>query len=209
MHPEDLTQPVPIPETHQIPPIVIRPDDPDDEWALPESGKVLRVRYFTGILLILLALGGGFWGGVVAEKHHGTGTSTATSPFASRIAALRAAGAPGGGFGGAAAAGGGGLGGAGATTGGAAGGIGAGGAAAGTATPTTSGTVIDVSGDVLEISDSQGQIVKITVGPSAIVSIASKASLSGLKIGDTVVVAGSRGSGGTLNATSVTATAGG
>ena len=206
MQPEDLTQPVPIPETHQIPPIAIRPDDPDDEWAMPESGKVLRVRYFTGILLMLLALGGGFWGGVVAEKHHGTGASTTTSAFASRIAALRAAGATAGGFGGAATAGGGGSG---STTGGAARGIGAGGAPAGTATPTTSGTVIDVSGDLLEISDSQGQIVKITVGPAATVSIASKASLSGLTIGDTVVVAGSRGSGGTLNATTVTATAGG
>lgn len=209
MHPEDLTQPVPIPETHQIPPIVIRPDDPDDEWALPESGKVLRVRYFTGILLILLALGGGFWGGVVAEKHHGTGVSAATSAFASRIAALRAAGATAGGFGGATTAGGGGLGGAGAATGGAVVGGGAAGAAAVTSSPTTSGTVIDVSGDLLEISDAQGRIVKITVGPSATVSIASKATLSGLKIGDTVVVAGSRGTGGTFNATNVTATAGG
>ena len=198
MQPEDLTQPVPIPETHQIPPVAIRPDDPDDEWALPESSRVLRVRYFTGILVILLAVGGGFWGGVVAEKHHGTGTSTTASAFASRVAALLAAGAAAGGFAGA-----------GATTGSASGGAGTGGAGAGTAAPTTSGTVIDVSGDLLEISDSQGQIVKITVGPSASVSIASKSSLSGLTIGDTVVVSGSRGSGGTFDATAVTATVGG
>ena len=194
MQADDPTQPVPIPETNQVPTIVIHPDDPDDEWALPEASKALRVRYLTGVLVLVLALGGGFWGGVVAERHHGTGTSSAASALASRFAALRAgggfAGAAGGGFAGAA--------------GGATGSSTAGGSAG---APAASGTVIDVAGNVLEISNAAGQIVKIDVGPSAKVTVTSNSSLAGLKIGDTVVVSGTAGPGGTVNATAVRATA--
>lgn len=203
MQSDDLTQPVPIPETSPIPTISIRPDDPDDEWAMPDTAKVLRVRYLTAILAILLLLGGGFWGGVVAEKHHGTGASSGASALAARFAALRAAG----GFGGAGAAAGGaasGLAGGGATTGSrsAAGSRGA-------AAPGATGTVIDVVGNLLEISNSKGQIVKIEVGPSTPVTLSSNSSLSGLKIGDTVVVTGSQASGGTIKATAVRASASG
>ncbi len=195
MQPDDPTQPVPIPDTTQVPVVVIHPDDPDDEWALPEAAKALRVRYLTGVLVLVLALGGGFWGGVVAERHHGTGTSSAASALASRFAALRAAGNLGtgaGGFGGGLGAGGG-TGGA--TTGGTRG------------APVASGTVIDVASNVLEISNAAGQIVKVDVGPSTTVTVTSSSSLAGLKIGDTVTVSGTAGTGGTVNATAVRATA--
>jgi hypothetical protein len=148
---------------------MIHPQDPDDEWqTATNSGRAVRVRLLTGALVVLVVLAGGFWGGVVAEKHHGTG-STATSSLASRFAAAaRAAGGTGG-----------------ASTGGFAGlgGLGAGGA--------TAGTVIDVQGNVVDISDSSGNIVKVTVGPSTVVTRTAASSPAGLKVGDTVVVTGS------------------
>jgi len=196
MRPDDPTQPVPIPDTAQVPVIAIHPDDPDDEWALPEASKALRVRYLTGVLVLVLALGGGFWGGVVAERHHATSTSSAASALASRFAALRAGG---GGFG---------AGGAGFAGGfSAAGGTGGSTAGGSAASPAASGTVIDVAGNVVEISNAAGKIVKVDVGPSATVTLTSKSSLAGLKIGDTVVVSGTDGAQGTVDATAVRATA--
>jgi tripartite-type tricarboxylate transporter receptor subunit TctC len=47
----------------------------------------------------------------------------------------------------------------------------------------------------------------VTVGPSAIVTRTAKSSVSGLQIGDTVVITGSAGSGGDISATAVRATA--
>jgi hypothetical protein len=167
--------------------IEIHPDDPDDEWATPDNtGRTFRVRYLTGGLLALALLGGGFWGGVVAQKHHSSGSSSGLSALASRFAAARAA------------AGGTGTVGGGAGLGGLAG---AGGAA-------TSGTVIDVQGNVLDISDTSGNIVKVTVGPSTRVTRTATTPLSGLKIGDTVIVSGT-GSGSSVQATAVRATAAG
>ncbi len=174
-----------------VDPTEIHSDDLDDEWVVEEAGRSLKLRYLTGGLLALILLAGGFWGGVVAEKHHGTGTSAASS-LASRFAALRGAGAGTGrtgtgtgGTGGFAGLGGGGFGGAGATT----------------------GTVINVSGDTIDITDSSGNLVKIQVPASATVTRTTKSALSQLQIGDTVVVTGAAGSGGTISATAVRASA--
>ena len=166
----------------------IHPDDPDDEWVTSvNSGRAVRVRLLTGGLVLLLALGGGFWGGVVAEKHHGTGSSSTLSALASRFAAARAAAGTGSGTGFA------GLG---------------GGTGAGTAGGTiTTGTVIDVQGDVIDVSDSSGNIVKIQVGPTTTVTRTAKTGPSGLQVGDTVVATGKSGSGGTVSATAVRASA--
>lgn len=196
MRPDDPTLPVPIPDTTQVPVVAIHPEDSDDEWAMPEASKALRVRYLTGVLVLVLALGGGFWGGVVAEHHHGTATSSAASALAKRFAALRAGG---GGFAGGA--------------GGFAGGFGAAGGARSSATggsaasPAASGTVIDVAGNVVEISNAAGKIVKIDVEPSATVTVTSPSSVAGLKIGDSVIVTGTTGPAGTVSATAVRATA--
>lgn len=162
----------------------IHPEDPDDDWLTPTNqGKSVRVGLVTGALVVLLVLAGGFWAGVVAEKHHGTGSTTLSSALATRIAAARGAGGTGGtGFSFAG------------------GGAGAGGRL-------TSGTVIDVQGNVVDISDSAGKIVKVQVGPATAVTRTAKSSPAGLQIGDTVVVSGSAGAGGTVSATAVRATA--
>lgn len=158
-------------------PVPIHAEDPDDDWVTAtNTGRAVRVRMMTGGLVLLGVLAGGFWGGVVAEKHHGSGTS-AKSPVASLFgAAARAAGPGGGGFA-----------------------LGGGGGSF------TSGTVINVQGNELDISDSSGNIVKVRVGPSTTVTRTTKSSLSGLQIGDTVVVTGSAGTGGAISATSVRA----
>lgn len=162
------------------PAVTIHPEDPDDEWQTADNtGRVLRVRAVTGALLALVVLAGGFWGGVVAEKHHGSGSSASAS-LASRFAAARAAGSG--------AAGGG--------TSFAGGGAGA-----------TTGTVIDVQGDVIDISDSSGNIVKVMVGPSTSVTRTAKSSVSGVQVGDTLIATGTTGSGGIVSATSVRASA--
>ena len=161
-------------------PVTIHAEDPDDEWVTAtNSGRAVRVRLLTGGLILLGVLAGGFWGGVVAEKHHGSGSTAAASAAGRFAAAARAAAAGGGGF---ALGGGGGF---------------------------TTGTVINVQGDELDISDSNGNIVKVRVGSTTTVTRTAKSSLSGLQIGDTVVVVGSSGTGGTISATSVRATSAG
>lgn len=165
----------------------IHPEDPDDEWVTPaNSGRAVRVRLLTGGLVLLLVLAGGFWGGVVAEKHHGSGSSSAASALASRFGASRASGV------GAGAAG--------------FGGFGSGTGTNGGGTLTT-GTVIDVQGNVIDISDASGNIVKVQVGPSTNVTRTAKSTSAGIQIGDTVVVTGSPGSGGTVSAGAVRASA--
>jgi hypothetical protein len=165
---------------------LIHPDDPDDDWAaVSPTGRGLRVRALTGSLVVLAVLAGGFWGGVVAEKHHGSGSATTSaSAIAARFAAA-ARGASGTGTGG---------------TGGFSGFGGAAGAA-------TSGLVTGVVGNVLYVTNSSGALVKVTVGPSATITRTGKSSLSGLQTGDTVIVSGTKAANGSVSATSVRATA--
>lgn len=156
-------------------PSIIHPEDADDEWVSAVPGRSIRLSLVTGALVLLLAVGGGFWGGVVAE-HHRSGT-TASSAAAGRFAALRAA--------------------AGVSPGGA--------ASPGGQGDVTTGTVIDVSGNLLEITDSNGNLVKVEVPASATVTRTVKAPVSSLQVGDTVVISGSPGAGGTVTATTVRA----
>ena len=73
----------------------------------------------------------------------------------------------------------------------------------------TTGTVTSVSGSTLYVTNSSGNLVKVTVGPSATVSRNAKSSLGALQVGDTVVVQGSKASDGSVSATSVSSTAAG
>jgi hypothetical protein len=187
------TVPVPVPDAGDTTAAAIHPEDPDDEWVVDDSKGGIRVRTITAGLVALALLGGGFWGGVVAEKHHGTGSSG--SSLAGELAALRAARA--------------------ATGTGTGSGRGTAGAGAGSGFPSgfgasgaaTRGTVIGVQGDVLEISDPSGNIVKVSVPSTAPVTRTAASSLAGLQIGDTVVVIGSTGANGTVSAIAVRATA--
>lgn len=159
-------------------PLLIHPEDPDDDWQSdPPQG--FRLHAVTAGLLALAVLAGGFWAGSVAERHHG-GSSSGSSglgALANRFAAARA----GGGFGGSGAAGG--------------------------AAGLTSGIVTEVQGDTLYLTDSAGNLVKVQVGSATTVSRTAPAPLTGLQVGDSVVVQGSKGSDGSVSATALRASA--
>ncbi len=167
----------------------IHPDDPDDDWSTERVRSGVRLQKFTAVLLGLLVLGGGFWGGVVAEKHHSGSTSGSSSltALANRFAAARAGTATGGT----------------ATTPGAAG-------FGGATTSAASGIVTGVQGNILYVTDATtGNLIKVVVGPSVSVTRNAKSSLAGLQTGDTVVVQGTKAANGNVTATAVRATGAG
>jgi hypothetical protein len=153
----------------------------DDEW--PDRGprKGIRLSVPTVALVGLLIAAGGIWGGAALQRSHGT--SSASSSTASSFASLFGSRGTG-------------------STGGAAGVPGALGAA-------TTGTVTEVSGSTLFVTNSSGGLVKVTVNPSATVTRNAKSSLGSLLVGDTVVVQGTKASNGSVTATSVSATGAG
>jgi hypothetical protein len=153
----------------------------DDEW--PDRGprKGIRLSVPAVALVGLLIAAGGIWGGAALQRSHGT--SSASSSTASSFASL---------FAGRGAS----------STGRATGTSGAFGAAA-------TGTVTEVSGSTLYVTNSSGNLVKVTVGPSATVTRNAKSSLGALVAGDTVVVQGTKASNGSVTATSVSATGAG
>ena len=128
-------------------------------------------------LLVLLIAGGGIWGGAALQRSQGS--STGTSSFASAFASRLAA--PGG------------------TSG--ARGFGGGSTAAAT------GTVTEVKGSTLYVTNASGNLVEVTLLPSTTVTRNAKTTLSGLTPGDTVVVQGTTAKNGTVSASSVAATA--
>lgn len=165
----------------------VHPEDPDDEWESGPAPRGVRLHALTAGLVGIALLAGGFWAGAVAEHHHnGSSSTNSLGALASRFAAARAAGGLGGAAGLGAAGGGSG------TTGGGGG--------------LTSGIVTEVQGDTLYVTDSTGNLIKVQVGSSATVTRTSSTPLSGLQVGDNVVVVGSKGSNGTVSATTVRAT---
>jgi hypothetical protein len=73
----------------------------------------------------------------------------------------------------------------------------------------TTGTVTDIIGSTLYVTESSGSLVKVTLSSSATVTRNAKSSLGALQPGDTVVVQGTKVSGGSMTASSVSATAAG
>ena len=153
--------------------------------------------------LSLLLAGGviaaaGFAGGALVEKNNGSGSSSAASAFAKlRSGATGGAGGTAG-AGGFSRAGG---------TAGASGAAGAGGFAGfggGAAGGATTGTVKLVDGNTIYVTNSSGNIVKITTGSSTTVSIAQSGKVSQIAPGQTVTVRGTTDSSGNVTATSVT-----
>ena len=145
---EPATTEVDIPATGEVD---IHPEDPDDEWPTDRARSGLRLAAPTALLLALVVLAGGFWGGAVAERHHAGSSSgsSALSALASRFAAARGA--------------------TGSTGGAGAGGTGFGGAAGfgGAGTSAAAGIVTGVQGDILYVTDStNGNLIKVVVGPS-------------------------------------------
>jgi endonuclease YncB( thermonuclease family) len=164
-------------------------DTEDDEWPVRAPAKGVRLGIPATIVVVVLLLALGFWGGAIAQKNHGTASAAGPAGLAARLrnAANGATGATGatgaGGFqlpGGA-----GGTGGSGATT----------------------GTVSVVDGDTLYVLTASNQLVKVTLNPSTTVTRNANAKAVQLRPGDTVVVQGSTGAGGNVKASSVAATA--
>ncbi len=158
------------------------PDEDEEDWMASPAAPGMRLRVPTVILLALGLVAAGFWTGAVVQKHNGTTTSPAVGALAARLRA--------GGFGraGAGAAG--------------AGGVGLGGAGL------TRGTVIDVAGDTVSVSDAaSGAIDKVQIGASTTITRSSKGGTGNLQVGDTVVVRGSAGAGGVIDATAIVASA--
>jgi hypothetical protein len=158
------------------------PTDDGDAWPQRGPRRGIKVSIPTMVMLAVLLAGGGIWGGAALQR--GEGTSSGSSSLSSLASLFR--GARGTGTGSTSRTG---LGGA----------FGA----------ATAGTVTEVSGSTLYVTNSSGTLVKVTLGPTATVSRTISSSLSGLQVGDTVVVRGTTGSNGTVSATSVSATASG
>jgi Domain of unknown function (DUF5666) len=153
--------------------------DDDDEW--PDRGprQGIRMSVPTVALFGLLIAAGGIWGGAALQRSQGT--SSGSSAAASSFASLFR------------------------NRGGTTGGGGFAAALAGA----TSGTVTEVQGSTLYVTNSSGALVKVTVGPSATVDRNAASSLGSLQVGDTVIVQGTKASNGSVTASSVSATAAG
>jgi len=201
---QEPTEKVPVLDTATLPLVVspsgatagedlalgIHPEDPDDTWVSQAPSGMLRLHYLTAVLAVLVVLAGGFWGGVIAEKHHNGGSSTATlSALRARIAARGGSGAGGGAFPGPAAS------------------SSSGAFAGARSTSLTRGTVVGIKGAVLQVEDSSGNLVKVTLAPGAIVSLSEPAQLNQLKVGDLVIISGTAKAGGTISAAVVRASA--
>jgi hypothetical protein len=153
----------------------------NEAWPEQSTKKGLRASWPIAVLVALLLIIGGVGLGAYLQRSHST-TSTAATGRAGFA-----------GFGGAAA-------------GGAAGA--AGGAGAGAATSdVTSGTVTDIIGNTLYVTNSSGNLVKVTVSSTTTVDRNAASTLSGLKPGDTVTVQGPTAKNGSVTAASISATA--
>jgi endonuclease YncB( thermonuclease family) len=167
-------------------------DGADDEWPVRTPAKGVRLGIPAAIIVALLLLAAGFWGGAIAQKNHASAsTGGGAAAFAAR---LRNAASGGNG--------------ATSTNGATGGGLQFPGGATGTgASDATTGTISIVDGDTLYVLTASNQLVKVTLTPSTTVTRNAKAKAVGLRPGDTVVVQGAAGKTGTVQASSVAATA--
>jgi hypothetical protein len=176
----------------------------DDAWDGELASTRPRRRLLsppTVILAILLFAVVGFLVGVQVEKGQvsstgsGRGASAATAAAGGARRTGAAAGAAGGGAAAAGAAAGGFAGGR-----GGAGGAGAAGAAAG---PTTTGTVQSTSGTTLYVQTASGNTVAVNTTQSTQVTRTVDATPGAVHPGETVVVQGTTGANGAINAVTI------
>lgn len=135
-------------------------------------------------LLAVLLIACGFIGGVLVEKGETSSSSSAgsASSLASRFAALRGGSS---------------------STGARSSAAGRfAGAAGGGARPTT-GTVAYLAGSTLYVTNSEGNTVKVKTSAATSVTKTVKASVRSIHPGETVTITGASGSGGALNAESI------
>ncbi|HVP02678.1 MAG TPA: hypothetical protein VMT10_08920 [Solirubrobacteraceae bacterium] len=168
------------------------PDETDatDTWydevareELPPRPRRRIVTPVTAGLAAVLLVAVGFIGGVQVQKNQGGSSGAAGGfPRATQAAAGRTG------------------------TTGAAGGPGAGGTSSGSI---TFGTVANKDGETLYVTNSEGTTVKVRLAESGKVTRNATSSMAAVHPGDTVVVQGAASSSGTVEATSVAATASG
>jgi hypothetical protein len=161
-------------------------DDPDLEWgydddALPPRPRRRLLTPVSGGLAAIVLLAGGFVGGVQVQKHQGDGSASGAGASGARAGFAARLGQGGGAATGAGQA--------------------AGGAAA------TVGTVANVKGSFLYVTGTDGTTVKVKTNDNSKVTRNASASVKSVHPGDTVVVQGAKAAGGTVTASSITATA--
>ena len=186
------TEPVPVARASGSPihnsALPFDPSSEPEEWPAHAAAKGIRVRWPIAVLLVLLVAGGGIWGGAALQRSQNSSSSSSlVSALASRFSSRTGAGNGGSG-----------------TTGrsGTSRFSGLGGSAAATA-----GTVTEVNGNILYVTNASGGLVEVTLNSSTTVTRNAKSTLSALEPGDTVVVDGSKGKNGVVSATTVAATA--
>jgi hypothetical protein len=150
--------------------------DEDDAWPTQGPKKGFRVTWPIAALLVLLVASAGIWGGAYMQRH----TSSSSASAASLVGgAFRRSGS------------------------------GAGGASAfagAAASNATSGTVTDIIGNTLYVTNSSGNLVSVTIGSNTTIDRNAKSTLSALQPGDTVTVQGTKSADGTVTAATVSAT---
>jgi|HubBroStandDraft_3_1064219.scaffolds.fasta_scaffold13661_2 hypothetical protein len=148
----------------------------------------------TGVLLIAC----GFIGGVLVEKGENSSTgSSGGGSLASRFAALRSSTTAGAAGGAAALAGG-------RTAGGSGAGLfGGGGAGRTGGAGATVGQVAYTAGDTLYVTTGEGATIKVRTSAASTVTKTVKADVRGIHPGETVIVTGSAGPNGAVNAESI------
>jgi hypothetical protein len=162
-------------------------DEPvhDEPWLgegdqLPRRPRRRLLAPLPVALAMLATAAAGFLGGVLAEKGQGS-SSSSPATAASRLAGAlrgRGAGAP------AAAAG-------------------AGGAGAQASAGATAGQVAFVHGATLYVTNAEGSTVKVTTSRASSVLRSVKGSVGEIHPGETVIVSGTPGASGSINAASI------
>jgi hypothetical protein len=149
-----------------------------EEWPERAQSKGYRAPWPVTVLMALLLLVGGLWLGAFLQRGHPSSTVTSASSLAGRFAAgLAATGSS-------------------ASTG-----------ASSASSQVTSGTVTDIIGNTLYVTNSSGALVPVKMSSTTTIDRNAASSLSSLKPGDTVTVEGPTAKNGTVSATSVSATA--
>lgn len=152
--------------------------DESEVWTERASSKEFRASWFATTLSALLLMLGGIWLGALLQRHESSSAASVPSPFGGLLApGLRGTSGTGSN------------------------------ASAGASTTMTSGTVTDIIGRTLYVTDASGALVAVKVSSTTTVDRNAPSMLSALKPGDTVTVQGATEKNGSVDATTISASA--
>jgi Domain of unknown function (DUF5666) len=155
-----------------------------EKWPEQATKKGLRASWPIATLVALLLIVGGVWIGSYLQRQQPSSATTAAGAGFAAFAGRAGLGAATGATGATGAAG-----------------------ASSASSDTTSGTVTDIIGNTVYVTNSSGALVKVTVSSTTTVDRDAASSVSGLRPGDTVTVQGSTAKNGTVSAATISATA--